>query len=432
MLKISKYSVGVGDRFAQQAEAQLQAFILAAAQGAEIVPVWNKSNREHLIVGSEPPSVQAAAAAAVKKLNWQKPWHIDADHIRLETVDRFIPCSDFFTIDVADSIGKPASPEAVKAFVSRHPELSKPLEIPGIPEKVTAPQAEIERIANKFLFAVQEAGSIYRHIAKAKGEGKFITEVSMDETDAPQTPVELLVILVAIADEKVPIQTIAPKFTGRFNKGVDYVGNVAKFEKEFNDDLCVIAYAIKEYGLPDTLKLSVHSGSDKFSIYQPIRNAIQKHDAGLHLKTAGTTWLEEIIGLAESGGRGLKLAKEIYAEAREHVEELCAPYATVIDIDRSKLPSVTAVSAWSAAQYVAALRHDPKNKEFNPSLRQLLHVGYKVAAKKGDTYLSLVRECEKSISHNVTGNLFDRHIKPLFLGSRPAASAPRLEHSVAS
>jgi len=159
----------------------------------------------------------------------------------------------------------------------------------------------------------------------------------------------------------------------------------------------------------------VHSGSDKFSIYGPIRRAIQKHNAGLHLKTAGTTWLEEIIGLAEHGGKGLELAKDIYAEALAHTEELCAPYATVIDIDRSKLPSAETVSKWSATQYAAALRHDPKCDDFNPNVRQLLHVGYKVAAKKGETYLSLVRECEPSIARNVTGNLFDRHIKPLFL-----------------
>jgi hypothetical protein len=415
MLRISKFSVGVGDRFAQQAEAQLRAFVLATEKGADIVPVWNKSNREHLIVCSEPSSVRAAAEAAVKKLGWKKPWHVDADHIRLDTVNRFIPCSDFFTIDVADSIGKPAKPEDVKAFADRHPELTAPLEIPGIEGVVKAPRAEIERIANKFLFAVQEAGAIYRHIAQAKGADKLITEVSMDETDSPQTPVELLVILVAIADEKVPIQTIAPKFTGRFNKGVDYVGNVVQFEKEFNDDLSVIAYAVKKYGLPDNLKLSVHSGSDKFSIYAAIRRAVRTHNAGLHLKTAGTTWLEEIIGLAEHGGKGLALAKSIYAEALAHVDELCAPYASVIDIDRAKLPSATAVSTWSAAQYVSALRHDPKNKEFNPSLRQLLHVGYKIAAKKGNVYLDLVRECEPAVSRNVTGNLFDRHLKPLFL-----------------
>ncbi len=430
MLKIEKFSIGVGDRFAQQAQAQLSAFVLAANEGLDIVPVWNKSNREHLIVGSEPPSVQAAAAHAVKALKWQKPWHVDADHIRLETVDRFIPCSDFFTIDVADSIAKPAPAAAVKAFVDRHPELTKSLEIPGIKQPINASRSEIERIANKFLFAVQEAGGIYRHIAKAKGEGKFITEISMDETDSPQTPVELLVILAAVADEKVPIQTIAPKFTGRFNKGVDYVGDVAKFEQEFSEDLAVIAFAIKKYGLPDTLKLSVHSGSDKFSIYGAIGRCIRATGAGLHLKTAGTTWLEEIIGLAEADGAGLKLAKDIYTEALEHVDELCAPYASVIDIDRAKLPSAATVSKWSAGQYVAALRHDPKCKDFNPSLRQLLHVGYKVAAKKGDVYLNLVRECETSIARNVTGNLFDRHIKPIFLSGKTAAM-PRHEQAAA-
>src|SRR5439155_7865366 len=154
-------------------------------------------------------------------------------------------------------------------------------------------RAEVQRIAEKFLLAVQDAGKIYRHIAAATGADNFIAEVSMDETDSPQTPPELLVILVAIADEKIPVQTIAPKFTGRFNKGVDYVGDAAQFAVEFSDDLAVIAYAITKYGLPETLKLSVHSGSDKFSIYAAIRDAVRRTGAGLHLKTAGTTWLEE-------------------------------------------------------------------------------------------------------------------------------------------
>src|ERR1043166_3492471 len=348
-LKLTRFSVGVVDRFAQQAEAQLRAFLLAAEHGADIVPVWNKSNREHLTVGSEPASVQAAAEAAVRKLGWTKPWHVDADHIWLQTVDRFVPCWDFFTIDVRDSIGKPAPAAAVKAFADRHPELTKPLEIPGVQGGICATRADVERIANQFLSAVHEAAEIYRHIAKLKGEGRFITEVSMDETDSPQTPVELLVILVALADEKVPLQTVAPKFTGRFNKGVDYVGDVAQFDKEFNDDICVIAFAVKEYGLPDNLKLSVHSGSDKFSIYGPIHRALKRHDAGLHLKTAGTTWLEEIIGLAENGGEGLSLAREIYREAIARLDELCAPDASVIDVDRAELPDPAAVAQWTEA-----------------------------------------------------------------------------------
>ena len=415
-LKIGKFSLGMGDRFAQEAEAQLKACIMAAEQGANVVPVWNKSNREHMIIGSEPPSVRAAAEAAIKKLGWAREWHVDADHIRLETVDRFMSASDFFTIDVADSIGKPAKPDDVKRFVDKHPELIGLVEIPGVDGGAKTTRADVERVANKFLFAVQEAGAIYRHIEKAKGKGQFIPEVSMDETDSPQTPIELLIILAAIADESIPVQTIAPKFTGRFNKGVDYVGDLAQFEKEFNDDLCVIKFAIQKYGLPDNLKLSVHSGSDKFSIYPAIRRAVKKHGAGLHLKTAGTTWLEEVIGLAEAGGEGLALAKDIYAAALEHIDELCAPYATVIDIDRTRLPSAATVSNWTSAQYVNALRHEQSCKEFNPHLRQLLHVGFKIAAKKGARYLDLVRANHAVVAKNVTGNLFDRHIKAIFLG----------------
>ena len=237
----------------------------------------------------------------------------------------------------------------------------------------------------------------------------------MDETDSAQTPAELLVILAALADEGIPVQTIAPKFTGRFNKGVDYVGEVGRFEREFAEDVAVAAFAVKRYGLPGTLKLSVHSGSDKFSLYGPIRRGLERFKAGVHLKTAGTTWLEEVIGLAEAGGKGLALAKEIYAGALEHVEELCAPYAAVIDIDRRKLPAAGTVAGWSAEQFVAALRHDPRNAAFNPHLRQLLHVGYKIAAKMGARYLDALGECEASVSRNVTGNLYARHLKPLFL-----------------
>ena len=414
MMKIEKYTIGVGDRFAHQAKAQLLAFQMAADKGVEIIPVWNKSNREHLIVGSEPSSVKAAAEVAVRSAGWTKPWHVDADHINLDTVDRFLAPSDFYTLDVAHFIGRPASAEDVDALVAKHPELVGTLAIPGIEAPLETTRDSIAQVVSKYLVAVREAGKIYRHIEAAKGVENFITEVSMDETDAPQTPPELLVILVMIADEKIPIQTIAPKFTGRFNKGVDYVGDAAQFAVEFSDDLAVIAYAIAKYGLPDTLKLSVHSGSDKFSIYAAIRDAIRRTGAGLHLKTAGTTWLEELIGLAEAGPEGLALAKEVYSEAFDHKEELCAPYASVIDIDYAKLPLPATVNAWTAEQYTDALRHVQANPNFNANVRQLLHVGYKVAAKMGERYLSMLRQSEASISRNVAENLFDRHIKPLF------------------
>jgi len=405
MLTLSNYSLGVGDRFAHQAKAQLRACILAAEQGVDVVPVWNKSNREHTIIGSEPDSVRAAADAAVHELGWKKPYHLDADHIRLETVDRFLNACDFYTIDVADSIGQPAEAQAVKAFADRH----------GGKGEFGITRPEAERIAGKYSKAVHQAGEIYRKIEAAKGVGNFITEVSMDETDSPQTPPELLLILAMLADEGVPVQTIAPKFTGRFNKGVDYVGDLLQFEKEFREDLGVIATAIRKFGLPGNLKLSVHSGSDKFSLYPIMGRALRERGAGLHLKTAGTTWLEEVIGLAEADGEGLELAKEIYAKALKKKDELCQPYASVIDINAAKLPSETVVNGWNAEQFVAAIRHEPSNPAFNASLRQLIHVGFKVAAQMGDRYLKMLERCEASISRTVTGNLFERHLQPLFI-----------------
>ena len=414
-VRLDKYSLGVGDRFAHQAKPQLVACMRAAEKGVTVIPVWNKSNREHKIVGSEPTGTRVAADAAVRELGWAHPYYLDADHINLDTVGRFLVPCDFFTLDVADAIGQPAAAGAAEDFLRRHPELTGRIEIPGIPEPFEISPEMAGRAAAKYLYAAAEAGRIYRRIVDEKGAGSFVTEVSMDETDSPQTPPELLLILAAIADEGIPIQTVAPKFTGRFNKGVDYVGDIEQFEKEFAADLAVIAHAVAHYPLPANLKLSVHSGSDKFSIYAPMRRALRQSGAGVHLKTAGTTWLEELIGLAEAGPRGLATAKEVYAGAYEHQQELCVPYATVIDIDPARLPAPGEVQGWSAEQYAGAVRHDQKNPLFNPHVRQLLHVGYKVAAGMGDRYTNMLQECEASISRNVTSNLFDRHIEPLFL-----------------
>ena len=412
-MKLEKYSVGMGDRFLHQGVAQLQAIVNARDAGVAITPVWNKSNREHQIVGTEPDSLRREADAAVKVLGWESSYRVDADHINLATVDRFLHCSDFFTIDVGDAIGEPASDADIAAFVERHGKYIGHLNIPGAGTfEVT--RGTLEGVARTFLKAVQTAGVIYRHIVEKRGPD-FIPEVSMDETENPQTPLELFFILAAIADEGIPAQTIAPKFTGRFNKGVDYVGDVVQFEKEFNDDLATIAFAISEFGLPGNLKLSIHSGSDKFSIYGPIRDALRRTGAGVHVKTAGTTWLEELIGLAEGGGEGLEIAKEVYAKSLEHKDALCKPYATVIDIDDARLPAAETVNAWTGEEYARALRHNAADPLYNLHLRQLLHVGYKVAAQMGDRYYAALKKYESDVSRNVTENLWGRHIKPLFI-----------------
>ncbi|MBD3378369.1 hypothetical protein GF406_25295 [candidate division KSB1 bacterium] len=414
-MKIAKYSMGIGDRFAHQGRAQLQAFIKAREAGVEIAPVWNKSFREHAIIQTDHTSVRNEADAAIKALDWQGPYYVDADHIGLKTVDSFIEVSDFFTLDVADYIGQKPMDLELDAFVDRNSKYIGKLEIPGIDEPISVSKNDIETAGTKFLFAVKEAGKIYKHIEENKGKEYFITEVSMDESEDPQTPAELFFILAAIAQEGIPAQTIAPKFTGRFNKGVDYVGDLEQFSREFEQDLAVIRFAISEFGLPETLKLSVHSGSDKFSIYEPIKRAIKKFDAGLHIKTAGTTWLEELIGLALAGGDGLILAKEIYGRALERYDELAKPYAAVIDIDPDELPSTDTVQSWDGNIFAQALRHDQTCELYNPNFRQLLHVGYKVAAEMRERFSNALEKHQNIIAKNVTENIYDRHIKRLFL-----------------
>jgi hypothetical protein len=415
-LTLPKYSIGTGDRFAHQAKAQLDACIRALDHGVEVAPVWNKSNREHMIIGSEPAETRRAADEAVKAKGWRLPYFVDADHIGEQTMGRFLSSSDFYTIDVADFIGRAADAEDIDRFVHATGALEGKIALRGTDEAITITKDDRRQAAAKFLAAVKVAGTVYRKIEAVKGRGRFITEISMDETDRAQTPAELLVILAAIAREEIPVQTIAPKFSGRFNKGVDYVGNPTQFDREFVQDVAAIEFAVKQFGLPAELKLSVHSGSDKFSIYPAIHRTMARFDAGVHLKTAGTTWLEELIGLAEADGDGLALAKDIYREAYAHREELCAPYATVIDIDPARLPSADIVQRWSSEQFTGALRHVPDAPLYNSSLRQLLHVGYKVAAQMGRRYLDLLESNEAIVARNVTENLYARHIVPVFMG----------------
>ena len=378
-MEISKYSFGIGDRFAHQGCNPLKALVAAEKKfGVHFTPVWNKSNREHTIVGTDPMSTRLEADAAVKALGYREAYFCDADHINLSNVDKFIDACDFFTIDVADFIGKSGTVE------------------------------------ERYLPAVKEAGRIYRHIAERKGADNFVTEVSMDEVPVAQKPEEIRYILTELAKERVPLQTFAPKFTGRFNKGVDYVGDLVQFEREFEEDLEVLRWAADELGLPQNLKLSIHSGSDKFSLYPIMGRLIRKHDAGIHVKTAGTTWLEEIIGLSLADSAALALAKRIYRIALVRKDELSAPYASVIDINVAKLPAPEAVDGWDAQTFARTLRHDENDPLYNPDFRQLIHVSFKVAAELGDEYLAALDRNLDVIGREIEANIGERHVRRLF------------------
>ena len=416
MSSLAKFSIGVGDRFGLEGEAQLSALQSAADRGVTVVPVWNKSNREHTLIGTAPSDVRANAAAAVQSRNWTAGYFVDADHIGLSNVDKFLDASDFFTIDVADYIGKSATDTAIAAYIADMQRFVGELSIPGIDHPIAVSNETLRQIASKYLFAVEEAGRVYRHIAEKKGARGFVTEVSFDEASDPQSPAELFFILAAAAREGIPADTVAPKFSGEFLKGIDYVGNVEQFTREFEEDLAVLAYAIRMFNLPVGLKLSIHSGSDKFSLYPIMHAAIAKANAGLHLKTAGTTWLEEVIGLAGAGGVGLAFAKALYRAGYTRFDEMAKPYLLVIAIDRDKLPMPDAVDAYSAEEFVETLQHVQSCKRFNIHFRQLVHISFRIAAEMREQYLPLLKAHRGQIETCVSENILKRHVEPLFMG----------------
>lgn len=415
MYSLGKYSFGMGDRFAHQAEAQLRAIVMAKEAGIKITPVWNKSYREHTIIRSSSEITRQAADLAVKNLGWDSAYFTDADHINMGNVDFFLNSCDFYTIDVADYIGESCDQELQDEFINLNKKYIGRLDVRGLDAEVVISETVLTKVARNYLSAVIEAGKLYRYILKNRPGDPPIIEVSMDETEAAQTPDEIFLILAALSQQGVAVNTIAPKFSGRFNKGVDYVGDLHLFRQEFEQDVAVLELAIREFGFDKNLKLSIHSGSDKFSIYPIMGEVINKYNTGLHVKTAGTTWLEELIGLAEAGDDGLQIAKDVFRQSLDRYDELCGPYATVLDIDTSKLPSVKTVDSWDGEHFANALRHVQTDDRYNLHFRQLLHVGYKVAAEMGDRYLDALKKHRAAVGTNVTINLFDRHIKKLFL-----------------
>jgi len=414
--------IGMGDRLGLATPGHIR-----AVRGSGVRPVFaQQSIREMTRTRRTAEQVMEDALWGVFEEGFRDGFGADADHLK-STADLDVTLAAgfrMFTIDPGDHVDNAAGRESVEVLAGKlqgipWAELETTeadcrraflgqVHFVGSDMSLSFDEATLLRAVVKYGRAVAHTRRMHRHLAQAASGRPFELEMSVDETDSPTTPHEHYYVAHELKRLGVPVVSLAPRFIGAFEKGIDYKGDLRAFEAAFVQHV-KIARHLGPY------KISIHSGSDKFSIYEPMRRAIRRSGAGLHLKTAGTTWLEELIGLAEAGSASLALAKEIYAEAFAQRDDLCAPYAAVIDIDPSRLPDPRDVARWTAEQYSGALRHDQGNPLFNPNVRQLLHVGYKVAAHMGDRYTKMLDACEESISRNVTENLFARHIEPLFL-----------------
>ena len=413
-MKLAKYSIGIGDRFGHQGKALLKAVLKAQEGGINLAIVWNKSFREHKITNTQPINVLKEAQEAVNALNWKGDYYIDADHINLSNVELFLDSCNYFTIDVADYIGKNASKQSTEKFIQKYNKYLGEIKLPICEKLINITRKDIKEFAEKYLSPIKEAKKIYKKISQKKGRDNFIVEISLDEAENAQTPIELFLLVNLIIEKEIPIQAIAPKFKGQFNKGVDYQGNLKNFKEDFESILAIIQLLKNEFYLTKDFKLSIHSGSDKFSIYPIINYLMKKYNEGIHLKTAGTTWLEELIGLALASDEGLEIVKEIYQKAYERYNELCSPYSMVIDINKKQLPSPMDVINWDNNKIVKTLEHNPACEDYNPNFRQFLHIAYKIAAEMGSYFTNLIQKYEQIIAQHVTSNILDKHIKPLF------------------
>jgi hypothetical protein len=290
-------SFGFGDRLGLATPGHL-----AAVRGTTFAPIFaQQSVRENMRTGRTPQQVMDEAKRAVEAAQWDLPWGADADHLKtVDDLPLFVEAGyTFFTVDPGEFVDNAADTDALNVLRQKSAgfdwdELSTIYLDPDVERSwgsfAKSPQGEPEtllRAIAKYGKAIQHAVVMFRRLSDLKEEFDF--EVSVDETDAPTTPLEHFFIASELRRLGVRFTSLAPRFIGRFEKGVDYIGDLDELDAELEKHAAVTTYV-------GGYKLSLHSGSDKFSMY-PL---LAKHwGERIHVKTAGTSYLEALRVLAK-------------------------------------------------------------------------------------------------------------------------------------
>ncbi|MBN1812215.1 MAG: hypothetical protein JXA14_10300 [Anaerolineae bacterium] len=396
-------SAGFGDRLGLATPGHVR----AARKFGAVAPVFaQQSVRENARTGRTPQQVMDDAMWGLFQEGWRELWGSDADHLKTPAdVDSFAAAGfTLYTVDPGDHVdgeAHTASSAKVDAKLQALPwealedtlgdmerrYLNRSFDLGDL--VMTFDREALYRAAAKYGRAVVHAAHMYRHLAAILSESAFELEVSVDETETPTSPEEHFYIASELKRLGVKWVSLAPRYVGRFEKGVDYVGDMDEFEVELAKH-AVIARAFGPY------KLSIHSGSDKFSIY-PV---IAELTSGLvHLKTAGTSYLEALRAVAQVDAA---FFREILALARERYEIDRATYHV-----SAKLDQVPAPDSLSDAELSELLDQS--------DARQVLHVTFgSVLDAYGEQLLAALRQHEE-VYHALLEAHFQRHLSP-FVG----------------
>ncbi|MGQ9492834.1 MAG: tagaturonate epimerase family protein [Anaerolineae bacterium] len=332
-------SFGFGDRLGLATPGHVR-----AVRGTGIAPIFaQQSVRENTRTGRTPQQVLDEAMWGLFQEGWQQPWGADADHVKnAADFDPFIAAGyTFFTIDPGDHVDNEAQRASATELAVKVQNLPwdtledslRDMERRYLGRSfslqdtmLTFNREDLWRAAAKYGRAIAHTVQLYRYLVERmnKREGQnFELEVSVDETEAPTSPAEHLFIASELHRLGVRWVSLAPRFVGRFEKGVDYIGNLDVFEAEFMCHVAVVQ-ALGPY------KLSLHSGSDKFSVYPIVTRCA---GALTHVKTAGTSYLEALRAIADIAP---VLFREILAFARERYATDKATYH--VSADMGKVP----------------------------------------------------------------------------------------------
>jgi tagaturonate epimerase len=335
-----KRSAGCGDRLGLATPGHIRAI-----RESTLAPILSQQSiRENTRTGRTPQQVMDDALWGVFQEGWRDGFGADADH--LKTTADIDSCAaagfTFYTIDPGEHVDNEANTAAAEtlrikadtlpwseletSWSDTQDRLNGSIDLGEF--KVTISEEELLRAAAKYGRVVAHTVKMYRHLEKVMNGREFELEMSVDETETVTTLAEHIYIAHELKRLGVRWVSLAPRYVGDFEKGVDYIGDLTEFEKSFAHHLAVS----RTFG---PYKLSLHSGSDKFSVY-PIASRL----AGelVHLKTAGTSYLEALRAI---GKVDPPLFREIVAFARERYPIDRASYHVSAEID--KMPDLRAV-----------------------------------------------------------------------------------------
>jgi hypothetical protein len=339
-------SVGFGDRLGLATPGHVRALW---SVGGEVAPIFaQQSIRENARTGRTPQEVLDDATFGAFAEGWDRGAGADADHLKtFEDVDACVAAGyTLFTFDpgeYVDDRAEGAGPSVLRNLLDALPwdELEdRPGDLVNrYPERLNAEGHEItlgeeilSRAAVKYGRAVAHAAAMFRHLEGTVGSRPFEVEISVDETASPTTHAQHAYIARELARLGVRFVSLAPRYVGSFEKGVDYIGDVGRFERDF----AVHAALARESLANMPYKLSLHSGSDKFSIYGA---AVRQTQGLVHLKTAGTSYLEALRTVAALDPN---LFRDLYAFCRESYEEDRASYHISASLEKAVPPQVVA------------------------------------------------------------------------------------------